>query len=569
MVVQKFDETSTKSNLSIILAAVNELCGQIALHLPQEEREEVFQRIKEETDLNYISMVFKNISKMDDSASPIDLDIISGVNFLRLSFAVMKLMRILSSKSRPLLLFVDDLQWADEKSLDLVRSIISDQDGTNCILFVGTYRSEAVGSRRFIDDFYWSIHCAMKKVTRITLENLADEDIRAIVSDALGVLPRRCKSLARMIYTKTHGNAFFSIQFLDSLIDQSIVTFSLSQRAWQWNIDLINIKDVSDNVIQLITTKMASLESRDKDSLKVASCFGIKVRDVIVKILSQSEQFSGFNLDSVVEQGFMEYDGSYKFIHDKIREAAYSSINSIDELHFRVGLSLYSVLTQLSQDWSEHEPIVLEQINHGDPILFTCEKDRASIADLNHKESKRTLNCSDFESAYRYSRLCLSLLPDTWTNEQNKYFYQLAKASYLFGLHDEAKSYLNTIITNTEEFQHKIDAQILHAEVILLGHRDLPLALSAFNEVLSCLGEVIPEREDAIRNTCYQVTKAKCLLKDSDTSHYIKCIEWRRLATMQAYSHLTTVIYFAFPDLYPYFVSKWAEYCYTNNIACR
>jgi predicted ATPase len=101
------------------------------------------------------------------------------------------------------------------------------------------------------------------------------------------------------------------------------VTYSLLERRWKWNVDLVNIQDVTDNVLQLITSKMSNLEQVDKEILKVASCFGIKVKAAIVKVLSESSRFSGFALTRAVEQGFMERNGNnYKLVHDKVRGAA-------------------------------------------------------------------------------------------------------------------------------------------------------------------------------------------------------------------------------------------------------
>ncbi|KAL3766104.1 hypothetical protein ACHAWO_006132 [Cyclotella atomus] len=445
VLAQKFDETSTKSCVSVVLAALNDLCGQVAIKLAQEERQEVFEKIRDTTDLPFISTVFKNISNIDvsDKESESRPSIISGLNYPRLVFAIMKLLTSIATPSHPVLFWLDDLQWADVQSLQLMLSVLSDEKGANRIMFVGSYRSAGIDedADHFVASFWWQIQCCSIRIHRLNVDNLKESDVSALVADALGVLPRRCKSLAQLVHSKTKGNPFFAVQHRD-----------LVERWWKWNVDLVNIQDVTDNVLQLITSKMSNLEQADKEILKVASCFGIKVKAAIVKVLSESSRFSGFALTRAVEQGFMERDGNnYKFVRDKVHEAARTTIDS--------------------------------------------DKERFTIADLNYKECERSLQCSDFSSAYHYAKKSTSLLSGTWSDRHRKCFYQMAQASFLCGLLDEANSCLDMIISNEHDIELKIDSYIFEAEISFLGRKALPQAFEEFKDVLGILGEVIPDKD--------------------------------------------------------------------------
>jgi hypothetical protein len=135
----------------------------------------------------------------------------------------------------------------------------------------------------------------------------------------------------------------------------------------------------------------------------------------------------------------------------------------------------------------------------------------------------------------------------------------MAQASFLCGLLDEANSCLDMIISNEHDIELKIDSYIFEAEISFLGRKALPQAFEEFKHVLGILGEVIPDKDECVRNASLQVAKSTYEMKDSELSHYIPTDEQCIVATMRAYSQLVSVVYLFSPDIYPYIVSRWGN----------
>ncbi|KAL7484241.1 hypothetical protein ACHAW6_009888, partial [Cyclotella cf. meneghiniana] len=587
IVVRKFDETKNQSPLFVVLSALNDLCGLIVEKHSHEELRDLYDNIKDGTNLALLSRVLPNIIRMNTSDAalhirPFSHRVGSGLNFHMLVFAVMRLMRIISGQSRPVMIFLDDLQWADTASLDLVHAILSDAKGSNCVLFVGSYRDQDVKQGHFVFEFIRGLSAYEVPCTELQLDGLAEEDVNQMLSDMLSVIPRLCKSLSSLVFYKTRGSPFFVVEFLHSLIDRGIVSYSLRERRWCWDIDQIGQEDITDNVLQMIHDKMSFLGDDDQTALEVASCFGIEINESVVRSLSETQLYSDlpFNLDKAVENGFMEHEGStYRFIHDKVREAAYSLIDAKDEYHHDIGMALYSTLASQNeaQDWNDTIPTstVLAQINHGVPSLLTCEETRSCIAELNYMESVNALESSDFTSAYLYIKAAVSLLPeDTWTNKYDRsieYFLQFAKSAYPCGYIDEAKDSLNTIIENGRGLKETWPSYFLLTKVLFLACKELSQAFETCRKLLSMLGEDIPAVDMVTNHLSSQMTKAQMLLKDSAflNGKQVHTDDWRNVAAMQAYDLLATITFMSHPNENCYYVCRWAEYTLVNKVSCR
>jgi predicted ATPase len=453
---------------------------------------------------------------------------------------------------------------------------------SNCVLFVGSYRDQDVKQGHFVLDFIHGLSTYEVPCTELQLDGLAEDDVNQMLSDMLCVMPRLCMSLSSLVFHKTRGSPFFVVEFLNSLIDRGIVLYSLRERRWFWDIDQIGQEDITDNVLQMIDDKMSCLGDDDQTALMVASCFGIEINEHIVQSLSDTRFYSDlqFNLDKAVENGFMEREGSkYRFIHDKVREAAYSLIDSKDEYHYNIGMALYSTLSDKSKakDWSDKiaASSVLAQINHGVPSLLTCEETRSCIAELNYKESVDALESSDFTSAYFFIKAAVSLLPeDTWTEKYDQsieYFFQFAKSAYPCGYIDEAKDLLNTIIENGRGLEETCPSYFLLTNVLFLACKELSQAFETCRKLLSMLGEDVPVVDKVTNHLSSQMTKAQMLLKDSAflTEKHVHTENWRSVAAMQAYDLLVTITFMSHPNENSYYVCRWAEYTLVNKVSCR
>eukprot|EP00970_Alexandrium_tamarense_P010944 scaffold2283_cov118-Alexandrium_tamarense.AAC.1 len=376
-------------------------------------------------------------------------------------------MRVVSSSSRPVMLFLDDLQWADS-SLDIVHSILSDIGGSSCVFFVGTYRDNEVKSQpnHPLYQFIRNLHSSNVNSTVLYLDGLQQDDLNELVSDALGIFPRLCLSLSAEIHRKTKGNPLFVSEFLGSLVHRGLLQFSVKEGHWVWDEEKINAEDMTENVIHLVTTKMSDIPADTKTTLMIASCFGSKIHSNIISLLNSTSKYSFFTseLNNAVAGGYMVEDRSdYRFVHDKIREASYRLIqaNEQKKFHFDIGMLLLH-----SDDYDRMDGtnsfVIADQISYGlDMIVHPPQ--RHTFADFFRSAALKAMKISSFTSARSYARAAESLLPTDCFNDSSyhlsmKILTVLGKACSACGDVDEAKNALSKILTNGRSLEDKLDA---------------------------------------------------------------------------------------------------------------
>ncbi len=165
-------------------------------------------------------------------------------------------------------------------------------------------------------------------MTMLSLEGLNPKDLNDMISNALCMFPHISEPLSNIIFQKTKGNQFFVIAFMRSLVDRRLLEYSINTRRWVWDKDNVSSMDVTDNVLYLLSSKMSGLLTDIQSALKVAACFGVNINESVVATLGAKHSDLRDRLEQVVKEGFMVKVGTsdFKFIHDKVQEAAYSLI---------------------------------------------------------------------------------------------------------------------------------------------------------------------------------------------------------------------------------------------------
>ena len=356
----------------------------------------------------------------------------------------------ISRMERPLVIFIDDLQWADTASLNLLKLMVTDT-GCRHLLIIGAYRDNEVLTGHPLLLLLDDIRKSGSQLYTLQLSNLSDSDVTNLINETLGAKTATSASLSRLVYDKTLGNPFFTRRFLQSLYEENLLKFDPRCFAWQWEIDQITAKSITENVVDLLARKICKLPLEIQATLKLAACMGNVFR---LRTLSWCKQQTSVAVSKqlmiALNEGLLvPKDGRYKlamigenedagfsFTHDRIQQAAYSLIPPAEKisLHLQIGQLLLKH-TPLA-DLDEHVLEIVDHLNQGLPSLTGCE-DNNDIAHLNLLAGRKARQAAAYRYAFNYFQSGLAWLRKScW---QTNYDLTLAlstedaEAAYLCG----------------------------------------------------------------------------------------------------------------------------------------
>src|SRR5882672_1420213 len=333
----------------------------------------------------------------------------------RFQFVLRRFIGTFARPEHPLTLFLDDLQWLDAATLDLLEDVFTRSDLRH-LMVIGAYRDNEVSAAHPLIFKLETIRNAGTPVQEIKLAPLARQDVDELIADALRCELARAAPLAELVHEKTAGNPFFVIQFIHALLDEGLLAFDHRAGRWSWDLERIHAKGYTTNVADLMVGKLTRLPARTQEALQQLACLGSGADSrTLALVRGTSEEQVHADLGEAVRLELIErLEGAYRFVHDRIQEAAYSLIPEPlrADAHLRIGRLL---VAQTPRD--EREEVIFEivnQLNRG-VALISSPDEREELAELNLIAGKRAKDATAYASALTYLSAGRALLPeDCW-----------------------------------------------------------------------------------------------------------------------------------------------------------
>jgi PAS domain S-box-containing protein len=419
----------------------------------------------------------------------------------RFQMVLRRFLRGFAGPDHPLVIFLDDLQWLDAATLDLLNQVAMGLEG-NYILLIGAYRDKDVDPTHPLMRILDTMRKSGTRVREIVLAPLVIADVADLIADALHCERERAFPLAQLVYEKTGGNPFFAIQFLTELVDEKLLTFDPDAGNWTWDLARIRAKGFTDNVVDLMVGKLNRLQTETQDSLKQLACLGSKAS---LATLAQVQEITAEevekNILEAIHAGFLfRQADSVAFLHDRVQEAAYALIPEVERpvVHLNIGRKL---LLQAGPE--ELNDILFDVANHLNrgAGLMTDPAEKARFAELNAAAGRRARASVAYATARDFFAAAAALLPEgAWDTRYDSTFalyLNYAECEYLCGAFDEAEPLFDILLAQAKSDLDKAAVYELRLTVYpIAGKYDD--ALAAGLQALQLLGEEIPEDNPGI-----------------------------------------------------------------------
>jgi predicted ATPase/signal transduction histidine kinase len=421
----------------------------------------------------------------------------------RFNLAFIQFIRAFASK--PLVLFLDDLQWADRASLKLIQRLMSDPESRR-LLCVAAYRDNEVDSTHPFILMLDELRDHSTTISEVLLKPLAIDQIQQLLADTLSCNIATTLPLAQLLEGKTGGNPFFLTQLLKTLYRANLLRFELSLGQWQWDMAAIHQLPVSENIVDLVAETLQTLPPESQQILSLAACVGNRFDLKTLSIISQQTIPSILNnlWEALKLSLVMPLNSDYKlltlieaehlpevycrFLHDRVQQAAYRLIpeDQKQQVHHQIGQLLLQATTNLEDD-------LFDIVNHLNIALAKTPEQKHQLAQLNLQATRKAIAASAYAPAINYATAGIACLVG-WNHDDRLYFElyrdrieceyvvgnfamaeELTESLFQQPLSDNDKAEINTIrLTHYQNNAHYEKAIQIGLETLRLFGLDLP-----------------------------------------------------------------------------------------------
>ncbi|WP_437853931.1 AAA family ATPase [Sorangium sp. So ce363] len=371
----------------------------------------------------------------------------------RLLATLQRFVAACARKEHPVALFLDDLQWADAGSLLLLEQLAT-YAGSEHLLLIGAYRDNEVGPAHPLRLTLAEARKRGAAVSELVLEPLSAAHVGALVAETVHAPhtpAEQVEPLSQLVYEKTGGNPFFVLQFLIALHQEGLIAFDAEEARWRWDIAAIRDKGFTDNVGELMAGKLKRLSVPARDALKLAACLGSSLDlDTLAVVAGRPAAELRDALEEAVREGLLlRQSGAYRFLHDRVQQAAYSLIpaGQLAEMHLGIGRLL--LRAQRADERDEALFDVVGHLNRG-AALLRSRAERDEVAALNLRAGRKAKAAAAFQTAAALFAAGLALLAsDSWEARHELTYaltFERAHVAYITGGFDEAERLLEELM---------------------------------------------------------------------------------------------------------------------------
>jgi PAS domain S-box-containing protein len=343
----------------------------------------------------------------------------------RFQMVFRRFLGVFARKEHPLALFFDDLQWLDRATLDLLEHLITHSE-VRYLLLIGAYRDNEIGPTHPLLRTLEAMRNARAPVQKIVLAPLRIDDVGRFIANALHCEPGHAQPLTELVHEKTGGNPFFAIQFFIALAEEGLLVFDAARPAWQWDIHRIRAKSYTDNVVDLMAGKLKRLSATTQEALKQLACLG-NVAEIatLAMVQGKTEEAMHAALWEAVHAGLVfREDNAYRFLHDRIEQAAYTLIPEERRagVHLHIGRVLLASVTE--DHLAEHLFEVANQFSRSAARLLDRDE-KVQVATINLCAGRKAKASSAYASACVYLLDGMALLDESDWGSQHDLMFNL------------------------------------------------------------------------------------------------------------------------------------------------
>jgi predicted ATPase/signal transduction histidine kinase len=388
----------------------------------------------------------------------------------RFQLVVRRFIGVFAKPSHPLALFLDDLQWLDAATLDLIETLLI-RSGLRHLFLIGAYRHNEVDSEHPLGRKLSTIRDSGVRVQEVSLAPLTRGGVEQFTMDAVRCEPACAAPLAQLMHEKTGGNPFFLIQFLHALSEEALLTFDHDKAQWRWDLGRIHAKGYTENVADLMIGKLSGLCGEARQALLELACLGNRAGVTALSLVhgTSEEQLHADLREAAQLELVRLLDGSYVFVHDRVQEAAYGLQPDEEKraaLHLRIGMALAAHLAP--DETSEKLYIVANQLSRA-VMAVRSEAERQRIIAINHSAGQRARKTTAYNAAIAYLEVASELLGDRAHPSCSSMAFAVAllraECEFLVGHLNVAESELLVLSQSCSDLQASADVARLRAQL--------------------------------------------------------------------------------------------------------